>query len=166
MHTNCTSRIFVLRFEFLCSEVREVVVVKWVPRGLCGGVGATARRENGVSNFALVLSGISNTKLDRAWLRWKWPVHTKGETHKISLNETNRRRTWSSGWFQKTYWLRGVSPLVLCGCCEESLTAAPAKLLAVASLGMRWWPRSSVVFGEAGGVWSKELCNIYENIFF
>lgn len=54
-----------------------------------------------------------------------------------------------------TYWLRAASPLAPCGCCEASLNGTPATVLAAASLGVRWWPRSSVVFGEAGGVCSK-----------
>lgn len=66
VHTNFTSRLFVLSFEFLCREVGKVVIIKWVPCRLHLGVGGTS--------FTLVLSCITNTELNRlggAWLRYK-----------------------------------------------------------------------------------------------
>lgn len=51
-----------------------------------------------------------------------------------------------------THWLGAASALAPCGCCEGSLTGTPATPRTVTSLGVRWWPRSSVVFGEEGGV--------------
>lgn len=65
MCRNFTVRLFVVSFEFLCSEVGEVVVIKWVPCRLCRGVGGTARGRNSWSSFALVLHCITNTKLNR-----------------------------------------------------------------------------------------------------
>lgn len=50
---------------------------------------------------------------------------------------------------KRAYWLRVLSPPAPCDCCE-SLTGSAEKLLTEVSLGMRWWPPSSVVFGEAG----------------
>lgn len=156
MHTNFTCRLFVLSFEFLCSEVGEVVIVKWVPCRLCGGVGGTARCNSSGSSFALVLACHTNTELNRmggAWLRWKWSTGKKYIIYEKTWIWTVIE-VYSS--MRATYWLRAAaSPLAPCGCCEESLTGTPTTLLAVASLGVRWWPRSSVVFGEAGGVWAK-----------
>ncbi len=106
MHTDFTSGHFVLSFEFLCSEVGKVVIVKRVPRRLWGGVGGTARCKNSGSRFALVLAWITNTKLDRlggAWWRCKWSTGEK--PHKISwIKQTGEdlNLNYSSGLFQYT----------------------------------------------------------------
>lgn len=96
-----------------------------------------------------------------SWAVLGWDVNDLQGEKKAQhiINKTNRRRMELELILTTcaTYWLRAASPLAPCGCCEESLTGTPATLLAAASLGVRWWPRSSVVFGEAGGVWTKEV---------
>lgn len=155
---NSTSRLFVLGFEFLCSEVGKVgkaVIVKRVP---CGGAGGITRCKSRGSIFVLLLISFTNTKLNKlggAWLRCKWS--TGKDPHKILW--INYQATWIwtmlSVYASTTYWMRAASSTAPWGCREESLPGTPAALLAVASLGVRWWPRSSVVFGEAGGVWCE-----------
>ena len=72
--------------------------------------------------------------------------------NKITESVTNIKACYILDCNHATYWLRAASPFAACVCCEESPAGAPVMLLAVASLGMRLWPCSSVVFGEAGGV--------------
>lgn len=81
--------------------------------------------------------------------------HTKyyvKTNRKVTESVMNTKACYILGSKHVNYWLRAASPFAPCACCEESPAGAPATLLAVASLGMRLWPCSSVVFGEAGGV--------------
>lgn len=97
-HRNITIRLFVISFKFLSSEVGEVVIIKGVPRRLCGSVDGTTRGRNSGSSFALVLHCIASTKLNRlggAWLRCKWSADTDTKYH-VSNNE---EKTWTWTWF-------------------------------------------------------------------
>lgn len=139
-HTNFTSRLFVLGFEFLCREVGKVVIIKWVPCRLHGGIGGTASSKNSSFSFALVLSCITDIELNRlgsAWLRYKRSTDlkkTKNKKPHDMLHKTNRR-IWSiPEVYSSTYWSRAASTWTPCGCCEASLSGTPAMPFAVASL--------------------------------
>lgn len=58
-----SSRLFVICAQFI-GYVREVVIVKWVPRGLNGGVCGDRRGKNSVSSFVFIMTSITELSVE------------------------------------------------------------------------------------------------------